>query len=57
MVLAGTVEPGDKVVVGLADGKLDFRVERGAGPSIEEAERRRRNASPQRAGAGRSTQA
>jgi len=37
MVLAGTVEPGDKIVVGLRDGKLDFRVERGAGPSVEEA--------------------
>jgi ATP-dependent Clp protease ATP-binding subunit ClpC len=38
MVLAGTVEPGDKVVVGRDGEKLDFRVERGAGPSVEEAE-------------------
>jgi ATP-dependent Clp protease ATP-binding subunit ClpB len=54
MVLAGTVEPGDKVVVGLADGKLDFRVERGAGPSIEEAEAERE---PAGVGGGRATEA
>ena len=33
MVLSGAVEPGDKVVVDLADGNLDFDVERGAGPA------------------------
>jgi ATP-dependent Clp protease ATP-binding subunit ClpC len=36
MVLDGTVQPGDKVVVGVKDGDLDFRVERGAGPRRDE---------------------
>jgi ATP-dependent Clp protease ATP-binding subunit ClpC len=39
MVLDGTVQQGDKVVVGVKDGDLDFRVERGAGPSSDEAVR------------------
>ena len=56
MVLAGTVELGDKVVVGLSDDKLDVRVERGAGPTIEEAGAEAERA-PAGVGAGRDAKA
>lgn len=34
MVLAGTVEPGDKVIVELDDGKLQFEIEAGGASEL-----------------------
>ena len=38
MVLAGTVEPGDKVIVDLDDDKLRFDVETGGASELQDAE-------------------
>ncbi len=40
MVLAGTVEPGDRIRVDAVEGELHFDVESGGGPSPEPAEER-----------------
>ena len=38
MVLAGSVEPGDKVLVELDDGKLNFEIEAGGAPELQDAD-------------------
>jgi ATP-dependent Clp protease ATP-binding subunit ClpC len=38
MVLAGSVEPSDRITVRVTDDRLDFEVERGAAAAVKEAE-------------------
>jgi ATP-dependent Clp protease ATP-binding subunit ClpC len=46
MVLAGTVEPGDKVIVELEDDKLQFEIEAGGAPELQDADAEEESSQP-----------